>query len=399
MRVVFPEEPENGTNTTVRKMDVKNAFTLKGLLGIVRRGVENAVPFPVWVFAEIADIKQRASGHCYLELVENSDSGAEARAQAVIWSQAYRMIAPYFHSETGRSLEPGMKILVKVQVSYSELYSLNLSIVDIEPSYSVGEAELEKRRTIRRLEEEGISDMNKSLSLPLLPRRFAIVSSETSAGYADFMKHLHGNRYGFRFVTELFPAVMQGKEAPRSIVAAMDAVAGREGDFDALVLIRGGGSNSALSCFDDYDLAANIAQFPLPVLSGVGHDKDVHVCDLVSAYSVKTPTALSDMIIDIFVSEDMKLESYSAAMKQAVRMKFVSLSSRLDLLEQRLRASDPKNVLKRGYVLLLDGQGRRFSSVAGREEGDRIEVLLADGSLHCRVEAVGRDKNDIEEEK
>lgn len=378
--------PDTGKNME------KNALTLKELLATVKRGVEGAVPFPLWVSAEIVELKQRATGHCYLELADASGSGVEARASAVIWSSHYRMLAPYFESETGRGLEPGMRILAKVQVSFSELYSLTLSITDIEPSFSVGAAELERRKTLKRLEQEGMFGMNGMLKLPALPRRFAVISSESAAGYRDLMKHLHENQYGFRFSTELFPAMMQGREAPSSIISAMESAALKESDFDALLIVRGGGSNSDLSCYDDYDLAANIAQFPLPVVVGVGHDHDCHVCDMVAAYSVKTPTAIADLILDCFVSEDMKLESLYAALKQALDMKFVSMFSRLDMLEQRLHASSPENVLRKGYVMLLDGDGRRFGTVSGRRPGEKVTVMLADGTLGCRIETVENDE-------
>ena len=382
---------------TGKNMDIKNALTLKELLLTVKKGVEGAMPFPVWVSAEIAEIKQRSSGHCYMELID--DSGAGARAQAVIWNSNYRVIAPYFENETGRSLGPGMKILVKIQVSYSELYSLTLSVTDIEPSFSVGEVELERRRTVRRLEEEGMFGMNGTLRLPRLPRRFAVVSSETAAGYRDFMKHLHENQYGFRFYTELFPAVMQGREAPVSIVSAMERAALRENEFDALVLLRGGGSGADLSCFDDYWLSVNVAQFPLPVITGIGHDHDNHICDMVAAYSVKTPTAIADLILDCFISEDARLESLAVSLRQAVGMKFMSMEAKLDMLEQRLQSSAPENILKKGYVLLLDDSGRRFSSVEGRSEGERISVMMSDGVLGCRVESVERNGKNQENGK
>lgn len=376
-------------------MNIKNALTLKQLLETVKGGIEGAVPFPVWVLAEIVEIKQRAAGHCYLELAESSDSGVQARVPAVIWSSHYKVIAPYFKHETGRTLEAGMKILVKVQVSYSVLYSLTLSITDIEPSFSVGAGEIERRKTIKRLEDEGLFGMNGMLCIPKLPRRLAVISSETAAGYRDFMRHLHENAYGFTFMTELFPAVMQGQEAPGSIVEAMDEVAAREGDFDALAILRGGGSGADLSCFDDYALAANIAQFPLPVITGIGHDHDCHVCDMVAAYSVKTPTAAADFILECFVSEDMKLESLASSLEQALNVKFVSMFSALDMLEHRLQASSPENILRKGYVMLLDGDGRRFSSVSGKRPGDPVAVMLSDGVLDCRIEAVSeRDKVD-----
>lgn len=366
----------------------KSALSLSELLALVRNGVENAVPFPMWVSAEVNDIKLRASGHCYLELSDTSGDEVTARASAVIWSSSLRKIKPYFESETGRFLEPGMKILAKVQVTYSELYSLSLVIVDIEPSFSVGEQEIARRRTIARLEAEGMFEMNRTLELPSLPRRFAVISSETAAGYRDFMKHLHENPYGFRFVTELFPAQMQGSDAPASIISAMDLVASREDEFDALMILRGGGSKGDLSCYDDYGLAANIAQFPLPVLVGVGHDYDVHVCDMVANCSVKTPTALADVVLDIFSGEDMKLESLLVSLRQTLGMRFSGMSSRLDVLEQKVLSLDPENVLKRGYVILLDDEGRRFSSASGRNRGDKVTVMLADGSLDCKVMSV-----------
>lgn len=385
----------------------RKILNLSDLLGAVRECVSDAFPSRLWVRAEISEVKNHPSGHCYLTLVESSEKkGLVAKASAVIWASSYRLLRPYFESETGEGLSVGMTVLVCVQVQYSELYSLSLVITDIDPSYTLGELERERRATIARLQQEGMMDMNATLDLPRLPRRLAVISAETAAGYRDFMHHLHDNEFGFRFETELFPAVMQGREAPGSIVDAMDAVAARTEEFDALLMLRGGGGAMDLICFDDYDLAVNVAQFPIPVLTGIGHDHDYHIVDMVAHTNVKTPTALADYMVDLFAQEDAQLESLAGRLRLAVRgkgtaqmAKFDSLLLRiraavdarvrdrlsaLDRLEMRVTAADPSKVLSRGFTMTLKG-GRKVLSASELSEGDPVKVLLGDGSAEAVI--------------
>ena len=380
---------------------------LKDLLVAVRETVEDGFRSQVWVRAEISELKSHPSGHCYLTLTESAEfGGLAAKVQAIIWASRYRIIKPYFESETGQSLAAGMTVLVLAQVHYSELYSLSLLVTDIDPSFTVGEQERIRRATIVRLEKEGMMDMNPSLTLPKLPRRFAVISAETAAGYRDFMHHLHGNEYGFGFHTELFPALMQGQDCPQSIISTMDEVAGRADEFDALLILRGGGGAMDLVCFDDYELAVNVAQFPLPVLTGIGHDHDYHVVDMVAYANVKTPTALADYIVDIFAQEDFNLESMASRLRLAVRgkatsdlahfdslvlrignaasMKFSDRLAVLDRLELRVAAADPGKILAKGWSMVLK-DGHKLTSTALLNEGDEIVILLGEGRAKARI--------------
>lgn len=386
------------------------------LLARVKDGIMDAVPGLEWVKAEISEIKNHPSGHCYLTLVETDDSGRmTAKVSAVIWASSYRLIRPYFESETGQGLEVGMNVLLRVQVQFSELYSLSLIINDIDPSFTLGEMERQRRQTIARLEEEGMMDMNPSLVLPQLPRHFAVITAETAAGYRDFMKQLHQNEYGFKFETTLFPAIMQGKDAPQSIIAAMEAVAEQADSFDALLIMRGGGGAMDLVCFDDYDLAVNVAQFPLPVLTGIGHDHDYHIVDMVAFANVKTPTALADFIVDIFAQEDYRIETLATRLKMALKdkaardlAKFDEMRQRiihavdrrqdeivhaLDKMELKIAAADPQKALGRGYSIVLKN-GRRVNSPADLKAGDSITLMLRDGLVEAKVEKVKEDIKD-----
>ena len=303
-------------------------LTLQRLL---KQGVESLFPNRVWVKAEVSAVKARSGGHCYLELSQSSDKGLEAKASAIIWSSKYRLIAPYFESVTGSPLQEGMVILVHVQVGYSELYGLSLIVNDIDPEYSLGVKELERQRTIERLQKEGLMGLQQELQLPLLPYRLAVISAEDAAGYRDFMRHVDENPYRFKIEPVLFPALMQGTDCPASIIAAMDAVldamqvadeGGEAQRFDAVLILRGGGAKLDLACYDDYDLAAVIAQYPLPVLTAIGHDQDYHVCDMVAYEFLKTPTALADYIMDIYGKEDERLSSYETRIRLAVSNRF-----------------------------------------------------------------------------
>jgi exodeoxyribonuclease VII large subunit len=323
------------------------------------------------------------------------------------------MLRPFFESTTGQQLSKGMQVLVQAQVQYSPLYGLSLIISDIDPSYTVGEQELERQRTIARLREEGMFDMNSTLELTPLPRNLAVISSETAAGYRDFMNHLHKNDYGFKFITELFPAPVQGNSASAGIIEAMDKVAARAGEFDMLLIIRGGGSVQDLICFDDYELAANIAQFPIPVLTGIGHDHDFHVADMVAHKSVKTPTAAADFLIDIFAAEEQqvaylsgrlfsaietrviietnRLENYRRNLMEGYRSNINNSMHRLDMLQQRILSNNPLTLLKKGYSITLCN-GKRVYSVKDVKSGDNVKVLMDKGILNCNIESVDYEK-------
>ena len=376
----------------------------------LKEGVESLFPKRLWLKAEVSAIKARNGGHCYLELSQSNDNGLIAKAGAVIWSSRFRFIAPYFESVTGSPLQEGMSILVEVQPSYSQLYGFSLVINDIDPEFSLGIRELERQKTIERLQNEGLMDLQKELMLPYLPYKLAVISAEDAAGYRDFVRHIAENPYHFKVELDLFPALMQGKECPESIVAAMDRVLEAEVEYDAVLILRGGGSKLDLACYDDYNLAAVIAQFPLPVLTAVGHDQDFHVCDMVAHEYVKTPTALADYILDIYQNEDERistlenrmrlamtnrlyreealLDSLAARVKGAFQLKIAAMEANLNMLQARIEAADPRRILQRGYVLATDADGVVLKGVAGRSEGDKVAMMFADGVLDCTVTRV-----------
>ena len=380
----------------------------------LKKGVECLFPSRIWIRAEISAVKARQGGHCWLELSQSDGSGLVAKASAVIWSSRYRFIAPYFESVTGSPLSEGMYVLVEVQVNYSQLYGMSLVVNDVDAEFSLGVRELERQRTIGRLKKEGLMDLQKGLEVPVLPYKFAVVSAEDAAGYRDFVKHLQENPFGFTFDLTLFPALMQGGDCPSSVISALDAVLDSGVDYDAVLLMRGGGAKLDLACFDDYDLAAVIAQYPLPVYTAIGHDQDHHVCDMVAYASVKTPTALADEILSIYEDEDARLFSLMTRIRMALSgrlsvaeaalsvlrtriysgfsVKIAALDSALQVLQARIRAADPERVLERGYSLVLDGSGRVMKGITGFREGDDVRVRFADGTLDCVVRSVaGRD--------
>ena len=376
----------------------------------LKQGVELLFPSRIWVRAEVGAVKARNGGHCYLELSQSSETGLIAKVNAVIWASKYRFIAPYFESVTGSPLQEGMVVLVEVQVNYSELYGLSLVINDIDPEYSLGVKEQERQKTIERLQKEGLMGLQKDLELSQLPYRLAVISAGDAAGYRDFMRHLDENPYGFKVEPVLFPALMQGADCPSSIIAALDAVLAESDDWDAVLILRGGGAKLDLACSDDYRLAAVIAQYPLPVLTAIGHDQDYHVCDMVAYDFLKTPTALADYVLDMYQAEDERissyenrirlginnrlyreealLESFAARVKGAFSLKLAAMESALQVLEARIHAADPRRILERGYALALDDRGVVIKGASGRSVGDKVSVMFSDGSVGCTVDVV-----------
>ncbi len=376
----------------------------------LKEGIECLFPSRLWIRAEVSAVKARNGGHCYLELSQSNENGLVAKAGAIIWASKFRFIAPYFESVTGSPISEGMVILAEVRVNYSQLYGFSLIINDVDPEYTLGQKEMERQRTIERLGKEGLLELQKELTLPVLPYNLAVISAEDAAGFRDFMRHIDENPYGFKVNIELYPALMQGAECPSSIIAALDAINEGGNTYDAVLILRGGGAKLDLACFDDYEMAAVIAQFPLPVLTAIGHDQDFHVCDMVAHEYVKTPTALADLILEMYEDEDARLSSYETRIRMAMNgkiataearltmlrdrirnsfsMKLMTLEAGLKVLETRISAADPRRILERGYVLALDGNGVVMKSVKGRAKGDRVSMMFADGRLDCMVEDV-----------
>lgn len=289
----------------------RSHISLSELSGMINAALVTPSLSNRWVVAEIANINvNRTSGHCYLELVEKSPVSSQTMAsiKATIWSTKYKMISSYFAIEAGCEMAVGMKIMFCCTISYHAVYSLAINITDIDPTYTIGEAQRQRNLIIETLKRDGIFDMNKGLELPIVIQNIAVISSATAAGYEDFLHQLSDTPY--RFNTTLFPALMQGKETQESVCEALSRIANSEADFDVVVIIRGGGATTDLQWFDSYEICSYIAQMPLPVLTGIGHQKDLSVADMVANMSLKTPTAVASFIIesaDVYYSEFLKL--------------------------------------------------------------------------------------------
>jgi exodeoxyribonuclease VII large subunit len=311
-------------------------------------------PGMYWVVAEISEISENSAGHCYMELIEKNadENNIRARIRAVIWSKKYSFLKSLFENATGESLKEGFKVLLNVTVEYHEVYGLSLVVNDIDPAFTIGEMAIRRQLIIKKLEDEGVFSMNKELDFPLVPKRIAVISSKSAAGYSDFLKHLEINSYGYTFHTSLFDSSMQGSETERSVIDAMDRIAEHIDFFDVVVIIRGGGSQTDLSWFDNYNIAFHITQFPLPVLTGIGHEKDITVADMVAFQSVKTPTAAADYIINtvqdtenhideiaISISElSLSRVNASRTMLDEIKLKLIN-TSLLNISEEKKRLS------------------------------------------------------------
>jgi exodeoxyribonuclease VII large subunit len=274
-------------------------LSLSQLGNMVKQAIAVSMPDSVWVVAEIAEFREQRNGHCYLELIEKDATGGQiaARMKANIWAYTYRLLKPYFETTTRQQLMPGIKVLVKATVEYQEVFGLSLNIRDIDPSFTLGDIERRRRQIIARLQEEGVLEMNKELAMPMVVQRIAVVSSPTAAGYEDFVNQLTGNSAHVKYYHKLFPAIMQGEQTEASVIAALDKIYEHESLFDVVVVIRGGGAAADLMSFDSYDMAVNMAQFPIPVLTGIGHERDFTVADLVAHTHLKTPTAVAEFIV------------------------------------------------------------------------------------------------------
>ena len=297
-------------------------LSLTELQLIIRDTLYISLPQMFWVVAEISEININSSGHCYLELIEKhpDEKNVRSRIKGIIWSSRYGFIKSFFENITGESLAGGLKILVRAKIEYHELYGLSLIISDIDPSFTIGEMALKRQLIIKRLEEEGIFTMNRDINFPVLPQRIAIISSKKAAGYSDFINQLKGNSYGYVFYTALIETPMQGSETEQGVINALDRIAVNYELFDLVVIIRGGGSQSDLSWFDSYNIAYHVTQFPIPVVTGIGHDKDISVTDMVANKSLKTPTAVADYIIDCMATAENQLNEMSSEIVDLARV-------------------------------------------------------------------------------
>ena len=403
--------------------------SLSELLGQVKGALEKELPDHYWVIAEIMELRE--SRHCYLELIEKSEENDSllAKIRATIWASRYGMLRPFFEASTGTQLKSGIKILCKASVEFHPQYGLSLNITDIDPSYTLGDLARKKQEVIQRLRKEGVFDMNREVLFPLVPQRIAVISSETAAGYGDFSESIQHNSHGFHFHTTLFPALMQGDEAPGSIITAMEKIYESESEFDCVVIIRGGGSKADLESFNHYELAYFITQFPLPVITGIGHERDESVADMVAHQGLKTPTAVAEFLVDQLLAFEFRLSSLLDRLSTSVRTRVQGNLSRLEryqgdimhlsrgllqkhseqlrqkeellrrsmtiqldrkgdylaLLEKRTELVDPRNILLRGYSMTLV-EGKSVASVKNIKVGSLLETRLHDGSIISKVE-------------
>lgn len=409
---------------------VKDTLSLFELNNRVRDAVAAALPEEYWVHAEISSVNVNTAGHCYLELVQKNERGVGmvARARAAIWASRYRPLSLYFEKSTGQSFCAGISVRLLVTAEFHELYGFSYTVQDIDPDYTLGDMARRRREILLRLEEEGTLHMNKELEMPMVPRRVAVISSETAAGYGDFCNQLDNNVYGLTFHTRLFPAVMQGDRVEETVIRALDAIAAESEQWDVVVIIRGGGAAGDLVGFDTYDLAASCAQFPLPIITGIGHERDDTVIDAVAHTRVKTPTAAAAFLIDRVCEaadhlercvtvvmdgigrrlsdEKQRLTAFTQRMPAAVALlqsneqhrlerifqrmsigitnRIVSEHHRVELAGKVLDGASPDNILRRGYSITL-ANGHAVRSASDLHADEVLLTRFADGTVYSRV--------------
>jgi exodeoxyribonuclease VII large subunit len=413
-------------------MRSETRLTLLELNGLVRNAIEMSLPDEYWVEAELSECREHG-GHCYMELIEKDDSTNTpvARASAKCWRQTWQMLRPHFERATGQPLRAGMKVLLHVYAQYHEAYGFSWIVSDIDPTYTIGDMARKRQEIIRQLKEEGIFDMQRELCIPLFAQRIAVISAPNAAGYGDFCRHLEDNDYGFHFDVTLFPAIMQGEQVEQSIIAALNSVYQCINTIDVVVIIRGGGATADLSGFDTLALAENVAQFPLPIITGIGHDRDESILDMVSHLRVKTPTAAAaflvdnlkhvlerieraETFIDHYVTDHIRQQqqriSHLATLIPTLAMRtLIDGRHRIELLENRLPVAirrrltdqqhlleritlqlqgfDPRLLLARGYsITIKDGHAVRDPQQL--HPGDEIETRVEKGTIISTVKRV-----------
>ena len=380
-------------------------YSLSELCAEIQEVVENDLLERYWVRAEIASLSAR--GHCYMELVEKADDNMlAAKVRATCWSNVYGLLSAYFIQETGQALRVGMQVLVEVSVAFHPVYGLSLNVWNIDPTYTQGDLAKQRQATILRLTEDGVMELQQRLELPTLIRKVAVISAADAAGYGDFCDQLQNNRFGVKFEVELFAAVMQGDHAPKSIIKALNEIVSEEEKWDIVVIIRGGGATTDLGCFDDYELANHCAQFPLPILSGIGHTRDMSIVDMVAHTSVKTPTAAAEWLIErvaeqvemirqlalrlqratqhAVVQENNKLQAYMQRLSHATQRLLMQEQNRLQMWTKTIELHSPERIFKMGYSLtMVNGKPvMRKEDVKG---GDVLKTYVQDGVVESVV--------------
>lgn len=406
------------------------AISLHELNNLVRGVLANTFTQSFWIRAEMSDVRVAQNGHCYLEFIEKDshNRGIIAKARGSIWANVFRLLKAYFESETGQAFATGLKVLVQVSVEFHELYGYSLNVHNIDPTYTLGDQARNRALIIKQLEEEGVLTLNKELELPPIVNRIAVISSPTAAGYEDFCNQLENNADGFVFYAHLFPAIMQGERTEESIISALDRIYEHVDKFDTVVIIRGGGATSELSSFDSYLLAANCAQFPLPIITGIGHERDDTVLDVVAHTRAKTPTAVAEFLIKriqsaaitmyelqesiiastnrklteeivflntlathfSYITKDRtkdqlnKINTFAERLRNAAKRVIQEEKHRLINKEQFLKLVSPENILKKGYTLTIKGN-KIVKSSTELKEGDTISSRFYDGDVVSEV--------------
>ena len=409
---------------------MKESMSLYELGRLIRLTLREGLPDAYWVQAELSEVREAYNGHCYIELVQKAERGNTllAKARGTVWANVYKMLKPYFESTTEQRFTAGIKVMLQVSVEYHEQYGLSLTVHDIDPTYTLGDMARRRKEILQQLEEEGVLTLNKELPMPLLPQRVAVISAAGAAGYGDFCDQLEGNPYGFVFYPKLFPAVMQGDRVEETIIAALDHIAAEQESWDVVVIIRGGGATSDLSGFDTYALAANCAQFPLPIITGIGHERDDTVLDMVAHTRVKTPTAAAEHLVATLVEAAAtldeltnslvvgitnrihreerrveqiaqrlpalfsvmhanglhRIEQLEARMTTALQRTLVAQKHRLELMEKVIEGASPMQILQRGYSITRC-EGRVVRNTADLPEGSMLTTELAEGEVKSMV--------------
>ena len=406
-------------------MNSNKHITLLELNRLVREVIESEMPHEYWVEAELSECRE-SRGHCYMELIEKDEHSATpiAKASAKCWAQKWMLVRPYFERTTGQRLAAGMKVLLKVYPQFHEAFGFSWIVTDIDPTYTMGDMARKRQEIIRQLKEEGVFELQKELELPVFSQRIAVISSETAAGYGDFCNQLSDNPYGFQFRTWLFPAIMQGESTGQSIIAALEKIYTIINQFDCVVIIRGGGATSDMSGFDTLELAENVANFPIPIITGIGHERDESILDMVSHMRVKTPTAAAALLIDhlkivldtinnsqnsitrsvqqklstlnaqlLTVSEaiprlfsivktrhEARLDAFGQKIPMLIERRLTNTCHQLEILEEKVKSLDPQLLLKRGYSITLHN-GKAVRDPRQLRQGDEIETRLEKGTL------------------
>ena len=421
-------------------MSEEKFHSLLELNQMVRETIECEMPDEYWVEAELSECRE-LRGHCYMELIQKDERTATpvAKSPAKCWANKWAVIRPYFERTTGQQLHAGMKVLLKVYAQFHEAYGFSWIVTDINPEYTLGDMARKRQEIIRQLKAEGVFDLQKELTLPPFCQHIAVISSQTAAGYGDFCNQLSDNPYGFQFQTQLFPAIMQGEGVGQSIIAALEKIYSLTSSFspltskfDCVVIIRGGGSTGDLSGFDTLALAENVANFPLPIITGIGHERDESILDMISHTRVKTPTAAAAFLIEhlkevldvingsqelitryaqqklsmlhsqlTIVSEaiprlfsivktrqEAKIDTINQRIPMLLERRLLAENHRLQLMEEKLKALDPQLLLKRGYSITLHN-GRAVKDATALKAGDEIETRLANGAIHSVVTQEG----------